>query len=330
MMAFTIGDDWKMDQRLVEVDLRGSMAHVNGLLRAELVSAEDHAALRKGLDELLASWKRGEWNVEPGDEDVHSAVERRLTAMLGDAGERLHTGRSRNDQVALDMRLWLRGAIEAAQAAADLASGAAEKLKRDHGDLPLPGYTHLRRGMPSSVADWIGAHRLALTSSRHEFAACLERIAFCPLGSGAGYGVPLPLDREGVAQELGFRGAETPVTAAQLFRGRAELAYLNALESFALDIEKLSFDLWLYSSEEFGFRPTCHGVATGLVRCCRTTEPRLVELLLGQCAVPHGFGRVARGDRRLRRLSPGLPADHRRFRGRRTDGRGLRMTGATL
>ncbi len=306
MMAFTIGDDWRMDQRLVEVDLRGSMAHVNGLLRAQLVSAEDHAVLRKGLDELLASWQRGEWNVESGDEDVHSAVERRLTAMLGEAGERLHTGRSRNDQVALDMRLWLRGAIDEAEAAADLASSAAGELLDRYGELPLPGYTHLRRGMPSSVADWIGAHRLALKSSRLEFEACRERIAFCPLGSGAGYGVPLPLDREGVAQELGFRAPETPVTAAQLFRGRAELAYLNALESFALDLEKLAFDLWLYSTEEFGFVRLPLELTTGSSLMPHKRNPDLVELLRGHC-------RQFRADRdALREAIGGLPSGYHR------------------
>ena len=306
MMRFTIGDDWLMDRRLVECDITGSLAHVDGLLRAELISAEDHGSLRRGLGELLDAWRRGEWDVEPGDEDVHSAVERRLTALVGEAGERLHTGRSRNDQVAVDMRLWLRGAIAETEADARALIEAATALGGASGPLPLPGYTHLRRGMPSSVGDWIGAHRLAFESSALELAAARERIATCPLGSGAGYGVPLPLDREGVAQFLGFRAPEQPVTATQLFRGRAELSYLSALESLALDLEKLAFDLWLYTSEEFGFVRLPVELTTGSSLMPHKRNPDLIELLRGHC-------RQVCADRdALRAVVAGLPSGYHR------------------
>ncbi|MFT7486524.1 MAG: argininosuccinate lyase [Candidatus Paceibacteria bacterium] len=333
MMQFTIGDDWRMDQRLVECDLIGSMAHVNGLLRAELISAEDCAALHKTLNDLLQEWKRGEWNVEAGDEDVHSAVERRLTERLGVVGERLHTGRSRNDQVALDMRLWLRAALqESKQAVRGLMDATQVVLDRD-GGLPLPGYTHLRRGMPSSVADWLGAHRLALQTSLIEFEACAERIADCPLGSGAGYGVPLPLDREGVAEELGFRAPERPVTATQLFRGRAELSYMNALESLSLDLEKLAFDLWLFTTEEFHFVRLPVELTTGSSLMPHKRNPDLVELVRGHC-------RQFSADRdSLRAVIAGLPSGYHRdfqlikpplFRGHDRMLASLRMTARLL
>lgn len=306
MMRFTIGDDWLMDQRLVEWDLRGSMAHVDGLLKAELVSAEDHAALIGGLESLLASWQAGEWNVEAGDEDVHSAVERRLTELVGEAGERLHTGRSRNDQVAVDMKLWLRNAVETMQVSVGDVCAAAIDLAKKNGPLPIPGYTHLRRGMPSKIADWIGAHLVAFETSLIEFATVQERIATCPLGSGAGYGIPLPLEREYVADRLGFRAPEEPVTATQLFRGRAELSYLNALESLALDMEKLAFDLWLFSSEEFGFVRLPVELTTGSSLMPHKRNPDLIELLRGHC-------RQVPADRdALRAVIAGLPSGYHR------------------
>ena len=306
MMAYTIGDDWLMDQRLVEVDLRGSLAHVDGLLAAELIPAEDHAAIRAGLEDLLAAWKRGEWNVEAGDEDVHSAVERRLTEAIGEPGKKLHTGRSRNDQVAVDMRLWLRDAIERAEAQLADVVAALRELRDAHAALPIPGYTHLRRGMPSSIGDWAGAHLVAFETSRCELEPARERIATCPLGSGAGYGVPLPLDRAHVAKALGFRAPEEPVTAAQLFRGRAELAFLNALESIALDVEKLRQDLWLYTTEEFGVVRLPVELTTGSSLMPHKRNPDLIELLRGN-ARQVGAEREA-----LKAVIAGLPSGYHR------------------
>jgi argininosuccinate lyase len=281
MMRFTVGDDWWWDRRLVEVDLAGSLAHVDGLLEAGLVEAGDHALLRGGLEDLLAGHRRGEWDVEAGDEDVHSAVERRLTEAIGEAGKRLHTGRSRNDQVALDVRLWLRDA--AATTAASLGALVSACSRLEASDLPLPGYTHLRRAMPSSVADWAAAHRAALEASAEDLAGARRRLRACPLGSGAGYGVPLPLARDAVALSLGFEGPEEPATATQLTRGRAELAYLTALEAVALDLGKLACDLWLYSSAEFGFLSLPVALTTGSSLMPHKRNPDVVELLRAHC-----------------------------------------------
>lgn len=279
MLSFTIGDDWLQDRRLVVHDLRGSLAHVAGLASAGLVSEADHATLRHGLEGLLTDHLAGLWTVEAGDEDVHSAIERRLIERVGEAGERLHTGRSRNDQVALDVRLWLREAIETTSGALEDLLRAARELRQAKGDLPLPGYTHLRRAMPSSVGDWLGAFIAALEEDVHDVAHARRRVARCPLGSGAGYGVPLPLERELVAQLLGFEGAEEPVTLTQWTRGRAELAYLTALESVALDLGKLAWDLWLYSSAEFAFVHLPVELTTGSSLMPQKRNPDVVELL---------------------------------------------------
>ncbi|MCZ6598862.1 MAG: argininosuccinate lyase [Planctomycetota bacterium] len=283
MLRFTIGDDWLQDRRLVEVDILGSMAHAEGLERAGLLEAHDLAAIRGGLEQLLASWRNGEWDVAPGDEDVHSAVERRLIEEIGEAGKRLHLGRSRNDQIALDVRLWLRGAIEATRAVLERVTAACTSLDEVRGELALPGYTHLRRAMPSSVHDWIGAYRAAFAADLAGLDDASRRIAACPLGSGAGYGMPLELDREGVARDLGFDGPEEPVTLTQLTRGRAELAYLTALEGIAIDLGKLAFDLWLFSSVEFGFVHLPEELTTGSSLMPHKRNPDLIELVRAHC-----------------------------------------------
>lgn len=283
MMRFTIGDDWRMDHELIPHDLRGSLAHAAGLHHAGLLDDDAHATIRAGLEDLLASWQRGEWTVEPVDEDVHSAAERRLVEAIGEDGKRLHLGRSRNDQVAVDLRLWLRESAAHTDRALGALIDALRGIVANDGEIPLPGYTHLRRGMPSSVADWAGAHAAAFELARVDLAATAHRWRLCPLGSGAGYGVPLPLDREFVARELGFDGPELPVTLTQHQRGRPELAYLTVLESVALDLGKLCADLWLYTSEEFGFLHLPLAFTTGSSLMPHKRNPDLVELMRAQC-----------------------------------------------
>lgn len=283
MLAFTVGDDWFWDRRLVEHDIRGSLAHVSGLLRAGLIEARDHAAIRSGLERLLESHRRGEWNVEATDEDVHSAVERRLTELAGDAGKRLHTARSRNEQIAVDVRLWLRDASAIVVEQLTALRAACASLRERHGALPIPGYTHLRRAMPSTVAAWIAAHERALELDAQEFAHASRRTTECPLGSGAGYGVPLELARDHVARELGFERAEEPVTHVQHSRGRAELAYVTALEALALDVGKLATDLWLYSAEEFGFVRLPVAMTTGSSLMPHKRNPDVLELARAHC-----------------------------------------------
>jgi argininosuccinate lyase len=279
LLAFTVGDDPLLDRRLVVHDLRSSLAHADGLLEAGLLTPGDHAAIRAGLERLARGHAEGEWDVEPGDEDVHSAVERRLIALVGEPGKRLHTGRSRNDQVATDVRLWLRAAVAEADGALAGLLGACRAFGAAHADVPVPGYTHLRRGMPSRLADWIGAHARAFEQDGEELAHARARLGACPLGSGAGYGIPLPLARESVARALGFERPEEPVTLSQHARGRAELAYLTALEAIALDLGKLASDLWLFTTREFGFLRLPVELTTGSSLMPHKRNPDGIELL---------------------------------------------------
>ncbi|MBL8696207.1 MAG: argininosuccinate lyase [Planctomycetes bacterium] len=282
MLAFTAGDDWQQDRRLVLHDLRGSIAHAAGLERIGLLSAEDGIAIREGLYALLREHRAGQWTVEAGDEDVHSAVERRLIEKIGDAGKRLHTGRSRNDQIALDVRLWLRDAVARTSLALAQVTASLHRMRARFGEYPMPGYTHLRRAMPSTVDHWAHAHEAALLLDDDDLEHVRRRSRRCPLGSGAGYGIPLQLDREYVAMELGFEGPEEPVTLTQHARGRAELAYLTALEAIALDLGKMAHDLWLYSTHEFGFVKLPAAFTTGSSLMPQKRNPDVLEILRAQ------------------------------------------------
>jgi len=283
MLAFTVGDDWRMDQRLVKHELSGSRVHARALMKAGILTETDGQRILDGLDALARAHANGEWTVEPGDEDVHSALERQLIARIGEPGKRLHAGRSRNEQVALDVRLWLR---EASAETERLLTGLIEAcadFHSAHGALAMPGYTHLRRAMPSTLGDWIGAHHRALELDHEELVHARRRASRCPLGSGAGYGVPLALDRAFEAHELGFDAPEEPVTAVQHGRGRAELAYLTALEAFALDLGKLAADVWLFTTEEFGFFSLAPEFTTGSSLMPQKRNPDAIELTRACC-----------------------------------------------
>lgn len=306
MLAFTIGDDWQMDRRLVAHDIQGSIAHVAGLVRVELVSVADAAAIKTGLEDLLAAHRRGEFDVTAADEDVHSAVENALIARIGEPGKRLHTARSRNEQIAVDIRLWLREAIANLRIALDGAVQACLDRVQQIGDLPIPGYTHLRRAMPSSLADFFLAHAAALRDDAADLDLAARRIRRCPLGSGSGYGLPVALAREFVAQELGFTGPEEPITLVQHSRGRAELAYLSALEAIALDISKLAADLWLFTSDEFGFAKLPNSLTTGSSLMPQKRNPDLIELLRA-----HARQVIAERDQ-LREVLRDLPSGYHR------------------
>lgn len=279
MLAFTVGDDPIWDRRLVEHDIRGSIAHAKGLVVVALIQPEDGARIEAGLVKLLEGFRRGEWTVEPSDEDVHSAVERRLTELIGDAGKRLHTARSRNEQVTVDVRLWLRDANVHVWSLVEQLQQSLSRAAERHGQKPLPGYTHLRRAMPSSVGEWFAAHASAFRDGLREIEHAREHLRECPLGSGAGYGVPVTLDREFVSRELGFDRPEEPVTHVQHARGRAELAHLTALEGLALDLGKLAQDLWLYSTSEFAFVKLPTAFTTGSSLMPHKRNPDAIELM---------------------------------------------------
>ncbi len=199
-----VNDSFAFDRRLYAVDIRGSAAYAGALLRAGLISAEEHAALVAGLEQVRQEFEAGSFAPQPTDEDIHTAVERRLAELIGPAAGKLHTGRSRNDQVALDVRLWLLEAIDAVQAALRDVQRAIVAQADAHRDLIMPGYTHLQPAQPVLFAHWLMSFFWMFERDRARLSDCARRAAVCPLGAGALAGTPFPIDRAALAADLGM------------------------------------------------------------------------------------------------------------------------------
>ena len=280
VLRYTAGEDHRLDARLVNYDVRASIAHAEMLAAQSLISDADCTAIRDGLKALDAQFQAGEWQISLDDEDCHTALESRLTAAIGDAGGRLHLGRSRNDQVLTALRLYLRDAVT------DLADGATglcealQRLAQRQGDVALPGYTHMQQAMPSSVALWCGGFEEAMTDAAEGLTATRRRIDKNPLGSAAGYGTPgLPLDRQATTEALGFAATQEPVTAAQLSRGKAEAGVLFEIALLMQDISRLASDLLLFYTQEFAYVTLASDATTGSSIMPQKRNPDVLELL---------------------------------------------------
>jgi argininosuccinate lyase len=285
VLRYTAGEDHLLDARLVPYDVRGSIAHADMLHGAGLLSAEDLKAIRKGLETLAAEHAAGGWRIELADEDVHTALESRLTARIGEAGARLHLGRSRNDQVLTALRLYLKDEVETLRAGALEVAGALDALAAREAETPLPGYTHLQPAMPSSVPLWAGGFAAELRDDAEGIAAAKRRLDRNPLGSAAGYGVPLlPIDREATRASLGFAEVQEPVTAVQLSRGKAEAQLLFEIVLLLQDLGRLAADLVLFAMDELGFVSLPAAMTTGSSIMPQKRNPDVFELVRGRTA----------------------------------------------
>jgi argininosuccinate lyase len=288
VLAYTAGDDAALDQRLVAYDVAASIAHAEMLHARMLLGAKDLEAIRAGLTQIGAAHAREEWRIETADEDGQSALERRLTALVGEAGARIHLGRSRNDQVLTALRLYLRDALEALGAGVERAAAALDALAAREGAIVLPGYTHMQQAMPSSVALWASGFAAELRDDAAGFAAARRRIAKNPLGSAAGYGTPgLPIDRDATSRRLGFEAAHTPVTAVQLSRGKAEAHVLFEIALAMQDVGRLAADVLLFYTQEFAFVALPDAFTTGSSIMPQKRNPDVFELVRGRTATAH-------------------------------------------
>ncbi|HSX62717.1 MAG TPA: argininosuccinate lyase [Tahibacter sp.] len=278
IMRFLAGDDVLLDRELFPYDVQASKAHVEGLARIGLLDAMECEGLLRELDAVAADFASGAFVLDERYEDGHSAIEARLTERLGDAGRKVHTGRSRNDQVLVASRLWLKaqlGAVvghcrDAARACLDRA--AAESL-------PMPGYTHLQRAVVSSTAMWFAGFAEAFIDDARRAQDTLALIDANPLGTAAGYGVNLPLDRDFTTQRLGFARLQVSPVYAQLSRGKFEIAALDALASALLDLRRLAWDLSLFTTAEYGFVHLPAAYTTGSSIMPNKRNPDVVELM---------------------------------------------------
>jgi argininosuccinate lyase len=285
VLDYTAGEDYLLDERLVAYDVRASLAHAEMLHAQHLLSAEDLLAIRTGLAQLAEEHARGAWHVELADEDGQTALERRLTARIGAAGARIHLGRSRNDQLLVALRLYLRDALQGLAAEARAVCAALTRLAERQGEVQLPGYTHMQQAMPSSVALWAGGFAAELADDADGLLAVARRADRNPLGSAAGYGTPgLPLDRAHTTRALQFAATHEPVSAVQLSRGKAEAQLLFEIALTLQDLSRLAADLLLFYTSEFAFIELPEAFTTGSSIMPQKRNPDVLELVRGRSA----------------------------------------------
>jgi argininosuccinate lyase len=282
VLRYTAGEDHKLDSRLVAYDVRASIAHAEMLAEQNLLSMDDCKEIVVGLSRLLADFHVGQWEIRLEDEDVHTALETRLTQLIGAAGGRVHLGRSRNDQVLTAIRLYLRDATEEIGKSVEGLECALAELAKRHDKVDIPGTTHMQHAMPSTVALWSEGFAEAFADARDGLASALRRINKNPLGSAAGYGTPgLNIDRESTTRKLGFAETQTPVTAVQLSRGKAEAGLLFELSLLMQDLGRLATDLLLFYTQEYRYISLAPEVTTGSSIMPQKRNPDVLELVRG-------------------------------------------------
>jgi argininosuccinate lyase len=270
-----------LDRRLYPHDLDGSVAHVRALVRARLLTRRQGVRLERGLARVRRELDAGRFRFHASDEDIHMAIERRLTALIGPVGGKLHTGRSRNDQVALDLRLWLRAECTALDAALARVQRALGAVARKHHTALMPGYTHLQRAQPILLAHHLLAYREMLARDRSRFRDCRARADELPLGAGALAGAGFPLDRKLVAQRLGFARVTANSVDAVADRDAAA-EFLAAASISAVHLSRLAEEIVLWASEEFGFIELPDAFATGSSMMPQKKNPDVAELVRGK------------------------------------------------
>ncbi|MFW5831790.1 MAG: argininosuccinate lyase, partial [Prolixibacteraceae bacterium] len=288
---FTVGKDRELDLYLAPYDILGSMAHVKMLESIGLIEKTELPLLLTELRKLYEQAESGNFKIEAGIEDVHSQVEFLLTEKLGDLGKKIHSGRSRNDQVLLDLKLFTRKAIqEITESTAKLIDDLLERAEETK-DILMPGYTHLQVAMPSSFGLWFSAYAEGLTDDLELLLSAFKIANQNPLGSAAGYGSSFPLDRQMTTDLLGFTNMNYNVVYAQMGRGKVEKIVAFALSSVAATLSKLAFDVCLFMSQNFGFVSLPAEFTTGSSIMPHKKNPDVFELIRGKCnklqAVPN-------------------------------------------
>ena len=281
---FTVGEDFALDAALVRADCLGSAAHARALAKIGVLSAKDRDRLLAGLKKILADHAAGKFAIRPQEEDVHTAVEGRLTAALGDLGKKLHTGRSRNDQVLLDLRLWGKEQLHVLAERVIALVRALAAFAKKHEFVPMPGRTHMQIAMPSSLGLWAGAWAESLLDDLELVRAAHALADQSPLGSGAAYGSALALDRQMVADLLGFAKVQNNVLYCANSRGKAELAMLAACSQIMVDLSRLATDLLIGVMPEVGYFRIPKELCTGSSMMPQKRNPCGLELVRAKAA----------------------------------------------
>ncbi len=306
MEEFTVGNDYLLDMNLVAADCLASIAHARGLLKAGLLSSAELSALESAIQEILKAQTEGSFTISIHDEDCHTAIEAYLTIRTGDAGKKIHTGRSRNDQVQTALRIWMREFVVRMASETTGLALVLLKFAREHEWVPMPGRTHMQLAMPSSVGLWAASFAEEL----HDEAFNLSRMAWIldqsPLGSAASYGTPLPLDRAYTAALMGFSRVQNNVLYANNSRGKYEAMLLDGCDYITLTLSKLAQDLILFSLPEFGYFTLPKELCTGSSIMPQKRNPDGLELTRSRSAV------VSSCAQRVKSILRSLPSGYNR------------------
>ena len=280
---FTVGNDRQLDLRLARYDVEGSMAHIRMLESIGLLQADELEKLLAALADIREAIDRGEFAIEEGVEDVHSQVEFMLTARLGDLGKKIHSGRSRNDQVLVDLKLFMRDELKKIAEASGHLFDRLQHLSEQYKDVLMPGYTHLQVAMPSSFGLWFGAYAEALADDMQMLLAAYNIANQNPLGSAAGYGSSFPLNRTMTTELLHFADMHYNVVAAQMSRGKTERAAAMAIGAIASTLGHLAMDVCMWMCQNFGFVKFPDEFTTGSSIMPHKKNPDVFEIMRGKC-----------------------------------------------
>ncbi|MBX9784181.1 MAG: argininosuccinate lyase [Chitinophagaceae bacterium] len=280
---FTVGRDKEFDLLLAKYDVQGSIAHVTMLGEAGLMTKEGTALAIKGLNEIAEAIHHSQFTIDSGVEDIHSQIEKRLTEKIGEAGKKIHSGRSRNDQVAVDIKLYLRAEISNIKTEVKHLFDLLISKSEEHKDKLIPGYTHLQIAMPSSAGLWLGAYAESLVDDLELLAAAYHIVNKNPLGSGAGYGSSFPLSRKRTTDLLNFATLNWNSVYAQMTRGKAEKATATGISAIAATLSKLSMDCCLYMNQNFSFISFPDELTTGSSIMPHKKNPDVFELIRAKC-----------------------------------------------
>jgi len=288
IMAFLAGEDVELDKELLLFDIQASAAHLKGLQQIDILSADEAGKLLDGLQSIAKDIESGARELDDRYEDGHSAIESWLTEMAGDIGGKIHTGRSRNDQVAVALRLFMKDRLKRLQSTCiRIASVLLGRIETE-GDLPMAGYTHMQSAMPSSVGLWLAGHAEAFIDNAELAALTYQWLNASPLGTASGFGVNLNLPRQAVASDLGFARLVVNPQYAQNSRGKIELQALSVLSACTLDLRRLAWDMSLFTTHEFGFIKLPEQYCTGSSIMPNKNNPDTVELLRAVHGVVQG------------------------------------------
>lgn len=280
---YTVGNDRNLDLRLARYDVQGSIAHIGMLCSIGLITDDEYKILLPALEEIAAEIEAGRFTIEDGVEDVHSQVELMLTERLGDVGKKIHSGRSRNDQVLVDLKLFFRDELRHIAAAVNQLFERLLKLARTHKDVLMPGYTHLQVAMPSSFGLWFGAYAESFIDDIELLSAAFNITNQNPLGSAAGYGSSFPLDRLMTTRALGFARPHYNVVAAQMSRGKTERAVASAIAAIASTLGHMAMDMCMWMCPNYGFISFPDELTTGSSIMPHKKNPDVWEIMRGKC-----------------------------------------------